>query len=256
MLWRKQRIQDLGRRTNQTRPWKLARISRKPRGRKVPTRRKHDAQPTEAEPGGPSGEAPAKTDQGVARVSLIHGDVSAQRGDSGDWSAVTLNQPVMTGDKISTGDNARTELQLDFANTLRLGANSKANVSNLTHKNISDPDGEGIATYSVSKDSEAEPEIDTPNVSVHPAHHDGVFRVEVRSGGDTIVIVRRAKRRLRLRRAAPKFAADEMATDPRQCRLRAVQNLFRSRPRRLGPLEPRPRPHHPGCQLMASHQSP
>ncbi len=91
-----------------------------------------DAQPTEAAPGGPSGEAPAKTDQGVARVSLIHGDVSTQRGDSGDWSAVTLNQPVMTGDKISTGDNARTELQLDFANTLRLGANSKANVSNLT----------------------------------------------------------------------------------------------------------------------------
>src|SRR5260370_955273 len=39
-----------------------------------------DAQPTEAQPGGPSGEAPAKTDQGVARVSLIHGDVSTQRG--------------------------------------------------------------------------------------------------------------------------------------------------------------------------------
>ena len=75
------------------------------------------AEPTEAEPGGPSGEGPAKTDQGVARVSLIHGDVSTQRGDSGDWSAAVLNQPVMTGDKVSTGDNARTELQLDFANT-------------------------------------------------------------------------------------------------------------------------------------------
>ena len=57
-----------------------------------------DAQPTEAEPGGPSGEAPAQTDQGVARISLIHGDVSTQRGDSGDWSAATLNQPAMTGD--------------------------------------------------------------------------------------------------------------------------------------------------------------
>src|SRR6266496_438115 len=65
-----------------------------------------DAQPIEAQPGGPSGEAPAQTDQGVARVSLIHGDVSTQRGDSGDWSAVVLNQPVMTGDKVSTGDGA------------------------------------------------------------------------------------------------------------------------------------------------------
>ena len=38
--------------------------------------------------------------------------------------------------------------------------------------------------------SESEPELDTPNVSIHPAHHDGVFRVEVRPDGDTIVIVR------------------------------------------------------------------
>src|SRR5258708_39825184 len=149
-----------------------------------------DAQPTEAEPGGPSGEAPATTDQGVGRVSLMHGDVSTQRGDSGDWSAATLNQPVMTGDKGSTGDNARTELQLDFANTLRLGPNSKANIANLTKKNIQIQLSEGVANFTVSKDSEAEPEIDTPNVSVHPAHHDGVFRIEVRPAGDTIVIVR------------------------------------------------------------------
>ena len=101
-----------------------------------PSYDQNDAQPTEAQPGGPSGEAPAKTDQGVARISLIHGDVSTQRGDSGDWSAAVLNQPVMTGDKVSTGDNARTELQLDFANILRLGPNSKANIANLTQKDI------------------------------------------------------------------------------------------------------------------------
>ena len=80
-----------------------------------------EAQPTEAQPGGPTGEAPARTDQGVARISLMHGDVSTQRGDSGDWSAATLNQPVMTGDKVSTAEGGRAEVQLDFANTLRLG---------------------------------------------------------------------------------------------------------------------------------------
>src|SRR6516225_497716 len=55
-------------------------------------------QPSEAQPGGPSGEAPATTDLGAARISLTHGDVSTQRGDSGDWSAAALNQPLMTGD--------------------------------------------------------------------------------------------------------------------------------------------------------------
>src|SRR5712675_2817119 len=58
----------------------------------------------------PSGEAPAQIDQGVARISMIHGDVSTQRGDSGDWSAATVNAPVVSGDKVSTADNARAEL--------------------------------------------------------------------------------------------------------------------------------------------------
>src|SRR5215831_7668865 len=172
----------------------------------------NDAQPTEAAPGGPSGEAPATTDQGVARVSLIRGDVSTQRGDSGDWSAAALNQPVMTGDKVSTGEGARTELQLDYANTLRLGSNSKANIANLTQKNIQIQLGEGIASYSVSKDSQAEPEIDTPNVSIHPSHHDGVFRVEVHPDGDTIVIVRKGEAQIATPQGSTEVRAGEMAT--------------------------------------------
>ena len=171
-----------------------------------------DAQPTEAQPGGPSGEAPAKTDQGVARVSLIHGDVSTQRGDSGDWSAAVLNQPLMTGDKVSTGEGARAEIQLDFANVLRLSSNAKANIANLTQKSIQIQLSEGLASYSVSKDSEAEPEIDTPNVSVHPAHHDGVFRVEVRPDGDTIVIVRQGEAQIATPQGSTEIRSGEMAT--------------------------------------------
>src|SRR2546430_10391521 len=34
-----------------------------------------------------SSSAPTETNSGVARVSLIHGDVSTQRGNAGDWSA-------------------------------------------------------------------------------------------------------------------------------------------------------------------------
>ena len=171
-----------------------------------------NAQPPEAQPGGPSGEEPAKSDLGVARISLIHGDVSTQRGDSGDWSAAVLNQPVMGGDKVSTGDNARAELQLDFANVLRLGGNSKANIATFTQKDIQIQLSQGIADYSVSKDSEAEPEIDTPNVSVHPAHHDGVFRIEVRPDGDTLVIVRKGEAQIATPQGSAEVRVGEMAT--------------------------------------------
>src|SRR5271170_3220176 len=74
-----------------------------------------------------SGSAPEEKN-GVARISLIHGDVSTQRGDSKDWSVAALNAPVLAGDRVSTGDKARVELQLDYANMLRLAEHTQANI--------------------------------------------------------------------------------------------------------------------------------
>src|SRR5437867_11511828 len=112
--------------------------------------------------------AQADLTPGVARISLIHGDVSTQRGDSGDWSAATLNQPIVTGDKVSTAESSRAEVQLDHANILRLGNRSQATVANLARTQIQVQIGEGLVDYSVFKGTEAEVEIDTPNASVHP----------------------------------------------------------------------------------------
>ena len=46
----------------------------------------------------------------VARISLIYGDVTTQRGDTGDWSVTTVNAPVMRGDAVATGEIAKTEI--------------------------------------------------------------------------------------------------------------------------------------------------
>jgi hypothetical protein len=166
----------------------------------------------EAQPGGPSGEGPAKTDQGVGRISMIHGEVSTQRGDSGDWSAAVLNQPVVNGDKVSTGAGGRAEVQLDFANILRLGSNAQANIANFTHKYVQIQLGQGLANYSVFNESEVEPEIDTPNVAVHPAHKDVVLRIEVRPDGDSIVIVRKGEAQISTPQGIAEVKAGEMAT--------------------------------------------
>ena len=166
----------------------------------------------EAQPGGPSGEGPAKTDQGVGRISMIHGDVSTRRGDSGTWSAAILNQPVVNGDKVSTAAGGRAEVQLDFANILRLGSNAQANIANFTQKYIQIQVGQGLANYSVFGESEAEPEIDTPNVAVHPAHKDGVFRIEVRPDGDSIVIARKGEAEISTPQGIAEIHQGEMAT--------------------------------------------
>jgi hypothetical protein len=137
--------------------------------------------------------APTQTDSGVARISFIHGDVSTQRGDSGDWSAAALNAPLVSGDKISTGDKSRTELQLDYGNILRLDEHTQANVANLTRTQIQIQLGLGEANYTVFKNSEADAEIDTPNVSIRPTHKGGSYRIEVISDEETRVIARKGE---------------------------------------------------------------
>ncbi len=125
---------------------------------------------------------------GVARVSFIRGDVTMQRGDSGDFSAVSLNTPLMAGDKVATGDGSRAELQLDYANILRLDQNSQANIATLDNNRIQVQVGQGVAVYSVLNGAQADVEIDTPNVAVHPTKP-GRYRVEIDSDGQSIVTV-------------------------------------------------------------------
>ena len=126
---------------------------------------------------------------GVARISLIQGDVSAQRGDTGEWAAAALNQPLVGGDRISMGDDSQAELQLDHSNILRLGNNSHAKIATVQRAQIQVQVGQGLAYYTVFKDSEAEVEIDTPNAAIRPTSKEGVYRIEVH-GFETQVIVR------------------------------------------------------------------
>ena len=135
------------------------------------------------------GSAQVDISPGVARISLIQGDVSTQRGDTGDWAAAALNQPLVGGDRISTGDHSQAELQLDHANILRLGNNAQAKIATVERTQIQVQVGQGLAYYTVFKDSEAEVEIDTPNVAIRPTPEEGVYRIEV-SGFETQVIVR------------------------------------------------------------------
>jgi hypothetical protein len=131
---------------------------------------------------------------GVARMSLMQGHVATQRGDTGDWAEAALNQSLVGGDKISTGDNSKAELQLDHGNILRLGNNSQSKIATLERLQnqrvqIQVQVGQGLAYYSITKDSEAEVEIDTPNAAIRPTAKDGVYRIEV-TGFKTQVIVR------------------------------------------------------------------
>src|SRR5882724_11251636 len=117
----------------------------------------------------------AQNGSGAARVSFIHGDLSTQHSDSSEWVAATLNTPVVNGDHVSTGKRSRAEIQLDHANILRMSDESTANVVNLSRTQIQLQIGQGLMNYDVLKDSEANVEIDTPNVAIRPHMNEGSY---------------------------------------------------------------------------------
>ena len=73
---------------------------------------------------------------GAARISTINGEVSTMRGDSGEWVAAIVNAPVVGGDTVATAASSRAEVQLDYANVLRMDQNADVKIADLTQKRI------------------------------------------------------------------------------------------------------------------------
>ena len=144
------------------------------------------ADPANDQPYDPQKEDPKNS---VARVSLARGDVNMQRGDTSDWSAVSLNTPLVQGDQLATGDKGRAEVELDFANMVRMAANTQVKIADLESKRIQLQVSQGYASYSVFKGNEADIEIDTPNVAIRPTQP-GRYRVQVASDAESVLIVR------------------------------------------------------------------
>jgi len=142
--------------------------------------------------GQPNEQNSQESQSSVARLSYIQGPVSTQRGDSGDWSAATLNTPIMPGDRVSTGADGRAELQLDSSNILRLAENTIIRITDLSPGSMQIEVAQGLASFSSFANSTAVAELDTSNLAIHP-WRDGVYRIEFTPDGQTRVAVRRGQ---------------------------------------------------------------
>ena len=139
-----------------------------------------------------SSNTPPVSDAVVARLSLISGNVSTQRADTAEWQSGAINTPLVSGDKVAAGPGSRAEVQIDYADLLRLGDNAQANLVSLTRNQIQIQLASGLADYVVLRNPRATSEIDTPNVAIRPRGQ-GVFRILVNSASETQVIVRRGE---------------------------------------------------------------
>jgi len=126
---------------------------------------------------------------GVARISLIRGDVSVRRGDSGDWVAAAVNAPLVAADAVLTGSGSRAEIQLDRATFLRLAPNTEIRLDELELDRYRVELVQGTVTLSLLRDTRAQVDISTPNVSIRPAGR-GLYRISLRPDEVTEITAR------------------------------------------------------------------
>jgi hypothetical protein len=141
-------------------------------------------------PVGTAAEDPADAaEHGVARVGFVEGNVSVARGDSGEAVSNALNSPLVTADRIFTGEGSRAEVQFDSANLIRLAPNTELRMGDLAYRSYLIQIARGSVMFRVLRDNDSKIELSTPNVSVAPLRQ-GTYRVTVRPDGTTEVTVR------------------------------------------------------------------
>jgi hypothetical protein len=127
--------------------------------------------------------------RGVARLSLIAGDVSVRRGDTGEWVAAAVNAPLLADDRVLTGTGSRAEVQFDYANFARLSSDAELRLADLENRKYLVRLARGTMVYRILRNQEADAEISTPSIAIRPLKK-GMYRVSVSDDGTTEVIVR------------------------------------------------------------------
>lgn len=142
------------------------------------------APPVQAEPDEPG--------KGVARISLINGDVSVRRGDSGDWVAAVINAPLLADDRVLTGPASRAEVQFDFYHRIRLAGDTEIRLTQLEYRLYQIQVIRGTVTFSALKGGDAQVEINTPAAALRPVAW-GEYRITVFDDDRAELTVRRGE---------------------------------------------------------------
>jgi hypothetical protein len=129
----------------------------------------------------------------VVRISLLDGEVNLLRaGGDKSWERATLNLPLIEGDQLVTGADARMEIQIDARNFVRVGADSMLRIVTLRNDGIALSLVQGTCTLRLASfDRNKEYfEMDAPKMTM-ALENPGTYRLDVaRDGGRLHLTVR------------------------------------------------------------------
>src|ERR1700689_1025624 len=144
----------------------------------------------------------------VARISILNGDVSVRRGDSGDVVAAALNAPLMADDRLLTSSSSPAEVKLDSANMIRIGPNAEVRFAAMDVKSFQIQGAAGTVTFRTLRAPQALVEVDTPSVAVRPMRP-GAYRVTVHEDGTSEITVRSGEAEIDSQRGGERLEAGQ-----------------------------------------------
>lgn len=128
--------------------------------------------------------------RGVARISVVQGDVNVKRSDAGgEVVAAVVNAPLTSQDRLQTGPGSRGEVQFDYGNLVRVDQGTDLGVPDLEYHRYRLQLAAGTIIYRVLRNADAQVEIDTPSIAAKPAR-EGEYRISVFDDGTTQITVR------------------------------------------------------------------
>jgi hypothetical protein len=121
----------------------------------------------------------------VARLSYVAGDLGFLPAGATDWSDADVNRPLTTGDRLSTGHDARAELELG-GGTLRIDGQTDLGVLDLNDQIAQLELTRGTLNLTVRQLEPGQSyEIDTPTVAL-VLDQPGTFRVDIDDDGTQV----------------------------------------------------------------------
>jgi hypothetical protein len=111
----------------------------------------------------------------------------------------------MSGDEISVAAGGRAEVQLDSAHFIRIAGDTELRLADLENGHYQVQLSHGMITWRVLRQSQVQPEINTPLVGVHPGAN-SVVRVEVDADGTSHITVRHGEADVSTEKGSEKVA--------------------------------------------------
>jgi FecR protein len=121
-------------------------------------------------------------------ISSLKGSVSVRNGDSGVGVAAAVHAPLQAGDYLTTGPNSRADIEFDSTDTFRMGGNAQIHFMPPESGKYQMELIKGDITYNAAGPAAPIVAVDTPSVSVRPAHL-GVYRIAVNAARESEITV-------------------------------------------------------------------